>query len=133
MSQLRLLILEDEALIAMLLADLAEELGAAVVACVGTIEDALKAAQLGGLDAALLDVNLSDGGSGTLVADYLVSVGVPFAFVTGYGATSRTAKYCAPILRKPFTEQQLQQVLMTLSLPFTVTSASSSLTPLGTV
>jgi len=132
MSQLRLLILEDEALIAMLLADLAEELGAVVVACVGTVEDALKAAQLGGVDAALLDVNLSGEGSGTLVADYLVSVGVPFAFVTGYGATSRTAKYCAPILRKPFTDQQFQQVLMTLSLPFTVTSASSSLTPLGT-
>ena len=115
MSSLRLLILEDEAIIAMMLADMAEELGAMVVACVGTVEAALAAAHIGDVDAALLDVNLGNGTSGTSVADYLLGAGVPFAFVTGYGPTEKTARYNAPILPKPFTEQALQQVLIGLS------------------
>lgn len=115
MSPLRLLILEDEAIIAMMLSDMAEELGAVVVACVRTVEAALKAAHIGDLDAALLDVNLGDGTSGTTVADYLLSAGVPFAFVTGYGNTEKTARYNAPILQKPFAEEGLRQILTKLS------------------
>ena len=84
----RLLVVEDEYLIAADLAFKLERAGAEVVGPAGTVEDALDLlrAEGGRLDGALLDVNLS-GERVFPVADALAQHGIPFIFATGYDAS----------------------------------------------
>ena len=83
----RLLVVEDEYLIRMLLEDMLADLGYDVAAAVGTIAEASELAANGDFDAAILDVNL-DGQEIFPVADILAKRGLPFVFVTGYGERS---------------------------------------------
>jgi CheY-like chemotaxis protein len=81
----RVLVLEDEPLIAMVLVDILEEAGCTVV---GPAHDADQAAKLiaeGQIDVAVLDVNLGSGRTSASIADSLRSSGTPFIFATGYG------------------------------------------------
>jgi CheY-like chemotaxis protein len=81
----RVLVLEDEPLIAMVLVDILEEAGCTVV---GPAHDADQAAKLiaeNAIDVAVLDVNLGSGRTSAAIADSLKSVGTPFVFATGYG------------------------------------------------
>src|SRR5262249_55134475 len=81
------LVVEDEALVAMVVTDALMELGYEVVGPFGRPSDALAAIKSGPIDAAVLDINLA----GTMVypvADELVARGIPFVFVTGYGIES---------------------------------------------
>ena len=78
---------------------------------VPSVTDALRlidvAAADGGLDAAVLDINL-DGRHVEPVADKLAALGVPFLFATGYGENCDTGGHgAAPILCKPFTPEKL--------------------------
>jgi CheY-like chemotaxis protein len=80
----RVLVVEDEALIAMLIGTALQQHGCHLVGPVSTLAAALQAAEQEALDAALLDLNL--GGEITLgVAELLERRGVPFVFLTGYG------------------------------------------------
>src|SRR4029078_2475506 len=88
----RVLVVEDEYLIRMLLEDMLDELGYGVAAAVGTISAARKIAADGEFSAPILDVNL-DGQEIYPVADILAQRGLPFVFVTGYGERSLHAPY----------------------------------------
>ncbi|HYD88175.1 MAG TPA: PAS domain S-box protein [Vitreimonas sp.] len=102
----RILVVEDETLIAMVLVDYLEEAGCQVVGPAATVEAALGLVDAGDIDAALLDGNLAgqrvDG-----IAAALTKKGVPFAFVTGYGREALpTAFREAVIVEKPFSQKQ---------------------------
>ena len=110
----RLLVVEDEYLIRMLLEDMLADLGYEVAAAVGTIAEASELAARGEFNAAILDVNL-DGEEIYPVADILAARGLPFVFVTGYGERSLSEPYRGrPALQKPFQAEQLKAVLASL-------------------
>jgi len=108
----RVLLVEDEALVAMMMRDILLELGLSVAGPFCTPAEAVAAARDGGVDAAILDVNLG----GELiypVADTLAARGVPFVFVTGYGAESIDGRFAhVPILQKPIERQVLQHLFV---------------------
>ena len=99
----RILVVEDELMIAMLLEDMLDELGCALVAAVGNVEAALDRIAADRIDAAILDVNLA-GGKGDRVAEALIARGVPFLIATGAHPDSLTWEGYRgrQILRKPF-------------------------------
>jgi len=106
----RVLIAEDEALVAIMMEDLAVEFGWSVVGPFAKASDALAAAKSDNIDAAVLDVNLG-GESVYPVADVLAARGVPFVFTTGYGAESIDRRFArTPILQKPIDRTVLEQV-----------------------
>ena len=106
----RVLIVEDEALVAMILEEQLEELGLSVAATCASVAEAIRAIDEHAPDAAILDVNLA----GQLVypvADRLIDRGIPFVFVTGYGRESIDSCYAAVrILEKPVERQVLAGV-----------------------
>ena len=107
----RLLVVEDEYLIRMLLEDMLADLGYDVAAAVGTIAEASELAASGDFNAAILDVNL-DGQEIYPVAEILAKRGLPFIFVTGYGKGSLSEPYSGrPALQKPFQAEQLKTAL----------------------
>jgi DNA-binding response OmpR family regulator len=91
------LIVEDELLIAALLATQAGEAGYDVVGPVGRVEEASKLAEMEGIDAAVLDVHLAAGALSYPVADTLARRGIPFAFVT----SEPTHGHCHGNLKEP--------------------------------
>jgi len=98
----RILVVEDEALLAMMIEDLLSEIGCIVVGPASHLAAAEAIAAEAELDGALLDVNL---GAAQVypVADCLRRRGVPFAFVTGYGRHGLDAAYAShPTIQKPF-------------------------------
>src|SRR5215475_15012907 len=107
----RILVVEDELMIRMLLEDMLGELGYTVAAEAGRLEDALAAAQSADIDVAILDVNLN--GQPILpVADALAARGTPFVFATGYGERGLPEPYRdRPTLKKPFQLEGLKQML----------------------
>ena len=107
----RLLVVEDEYLIRMLLEDMLADLGYEVAAAVGTIDEACEIATTGDFSAAILDVNL--GGDWIFpVADILAKRRLPFVFVTGYGERSLPGPYRDyAALQKPFGVEQLKGAL----------------------
>jgi CheY-like chemotaxis protein len=107
----RILVVEDELMIRMLLEDMLGELGYTVTAEAGRLEEALQAAKTADFDIAILDVNL-DGEPVSPVADALVARGTPFVFATGYGERGLPEPYRdRPMLKKPFQMDGLKQML----------------------
>jgi CheY-like chemotaxis protein len=107
----RILVVEDEAIVAMLFEDGLLDAGAKVLGPVASVGEALqlieRAASDGGLSAAVLDLNLN-GEAVAPVADRLVALGVPFLFATGYMEGCDTGGHsAAPILHKPFDPTML--------------------------
>jgi CheY-like chemotaxis protein len=104
------LVVEDEALIAMLLEDWLSEFGFEPRVC-ATVTDAIAAATKADFQLAILDVNL--GGSLSYpIADALIAHGVPFAFATGYGIRGVNKAYAAvPVISKPFEKERLRAVV----------------------
>ena len=107
----RILVVEDEYLIRMLLEDMLDDLGHTVAAAVGTIAEASDLAANGDFSAAILDVNLA-GEEVYPVAAILAERGTPFVFVSGYGEGSLPDIYRdRPSLQKPFQAEQLEKTL----------------------
>jgi CheY-like chemotaxis protein len=107
----RVLLVEDEAMIAMLMEDMLAEFGCEIVAIAGHIGEALTVADSGDFDIAFLDVNLR-GESVYPVAKVLQERAIPFAFVTGYGSAGVDAAHSdVPVLQKPFQARELEAVL----------------------
>ena len=101
-------------MIRLLLEGMLEELGYAMCAEAGRLDEAVKIAQDGDFDLAILDVNLN-GEPITPVADTLARRGVPFVFASGYGRRGIPDAYGhVPLLQKPFQADALEHVLATV-------------------
>ena len=111
LTGLRVLVVEDEVLVAMLLEDMLADFGCSVIGPAPTIAEALPLATDAVIDVAVLDLNL--GGEPVYpVADVLKTRGVPYVFASGYGAaTLADAHRGAPMLQKPYRQADLERVL----------------------
>jgi PAS domain S-box-containing protein len=114
----RVLLVEDEPLIRLLMESAIARLGCTVVGPAGTLEEALRLAtdEAGRLDAAVLDVNLH-GQPSYKVAEALHAQGVKVVFVTGYGDLPAHLAALGPLLRKPIEEGALASALHRVLAP----------------
>ena len=109
-KQTKLLVVEDDVMIRVVLADMLCELGYTVTAEAASIEEALEATRKTDFDLAILDADLK-GRSVSLIADALVARDIRFVFVTGYGDHGLPAYRDRPTLRKPFQIDALKCAL----------------------
>ncbi|WP_230974864.1 response regulator [Brevundimonas vitis] len=109
----RVLVVEDESLVAMLLETILEDMGCTPVGPASSVAEGLTmAADEPELDAALLDVNVA-GSQVFPVAAALTARGVPFVFSTGYGEGGLPDEWRGhATVQKPFTEAAIRQALM---------------------
>lgn len=110
-----ILVVEDEAMIGMMLEDYLDTLGYRLHAIAVSVDEACDQARRGGFDAALLDCNLH-GEKSWPVADILADNGIPFVFATGGMADDVPSSHAErPTLAKPYTigavERALNKVL----------------------
>lgn len=111
----RLLVVEDEFLIALDVRATVADLGGWVVQLASHLDQALDQARTADIDAALLDVNVN-GAHIYPVASVLRERGIPFAFVTGYDDLMLPDGFAgAPLLKKPFCRDDIARVLMELA------------------
>lgn len=109
---MRVLVIEDEAMVAMLIEDLLEEMGCTVAGSAATAREAVALARTCEADFALLDVNLGDGATSVEAADVLRARRVPYARLTGYGAQGVPQGHQdAPLLQKPIHPGRLEAVI----------------------
>ena len=111
LSGMRVLVVEDEAIVSMLVEEFLEELGCEVAATASRLDDALEKAGSVPVDLAVLDVNLA-GRLSYPVAELLLARGVPVVFATGYGSAALPAAlHGVTVLSKPFQQEQLAAAL----------------------
>ena len=111
----RILLVEDEPLIAMMLEDYLDLLGKKVAGTADTVADALAAIEGHAPEAAILDLNLRGGEKSTPVAEALEARGIPFVFATGGGDDGVDPRFRdRPCLHKPFTMDGVEKVLAAL-------------------
>jgi CheY-like chemotaxis protein len=114
LSGMRILLVEDDGIIAILLKSMLASLRCDVIGLAVRVPDALKKVGTLSFDLALLDVNLA----GTLsypVAGALQTRGIPFIFTTSYGRSALPPEMAtAPVLSKPFNLPQLSAALMAI-------------------
>lgn len=109
----RVLLVEDESLVAMLAEDMLVDLGCEVVVAM-RLDKALAQARTGSFDMAVLDVNLGDARSYP-IADLLFERRTPFLFATGYGRQGLEDAYkTVPVLQKPYQAAPLEHLLTRL-------------------
>jgi len=109
----RVLIVEDDVMIRMLIEDMLADLGFAVAAQAAKVHEALAAMNSTEIDVAILDVNLSGETTGP-VAEALAARGTPFVFATGYGEHGLPEQFRdRPLLKKPFQIDGLKRMLDT--------------------
>jgi len=108
----RVLLVEDEALVAMMIQECLVDFGYQVIGPVCTASDAVTKAKDAYFEAAVLDINLGDGAVYP-IADILTARGVPFVFVTGYDVDSIEPRYRKiPILQKPIERDMLKRIFV---------------------
>ena len=108
----RVLIIEDESLVAMLLETVLEDLGCTPIGPAATVDEGLRLIENHDPDAALLDVNVA-GHQVFPAAEALKAKGVPFVFSTGYGEGGLPDEWRGhPTIQKPFTEATVRTALM---------------------
>jgi two-component sensor histidine kinase len=116
-DQPRVLLVEDEALVAMMIQETLAEFGFQIVGPISTAADALASARDNHFDAAVLDINLGDG-LVYAVAEILEKRNIPFVFVTGYDADSVDSRFGSiPILQKPIEREMLQRIFLQGDVP----------------
>jgi CheY-like chemotaxis protein len=107
----RVLLVEDETFVSLLLEDMLEELGCAIVGIAQTVARGVALAREATIELAVLDVNVA-GEKVTPVADILRERGVPFVFSTGYGAAGLPPEWEShPVVAKPFAIEDLARAL----------------------
>ncbi|MGY4431186.1 DNA-binding response OmpR family regulator [Bradyrhizobium sp. F1.13.1] len=105
--------IEDEALIRMMIADMLAELGHSVTGEAGDLRSGLSLACTPGIDAAILDIQLGDQSSVPIAEAQ--GKGIPFVFASGYGAGGVPEGFRDhPVLEKPFQIEELERCLATL-------------------
>jgi DNA-binding response OmpR family regulator len=116
----RILIVEDDFLTALFLQHVLEELGCVVIGVATGPEDAfgLIQANVGALDAAMLDVNLGDDTTSHDIAVALAAAGVPFIVTTGYHDAPQFVGFeSRPRLEKPYSSDDVALALRLLYRP----------------
>ena len=107
--KLRVLLVEDESLVALMVMDMLTHLGHDVIGPATRLQQAMEMAQREAFDLAILDINLQ-GTESYPVADVLAVRGIPFVFATGYESLSLRKPFAdRPILQKPFYQDDLQK------------------------
>lgn len=107
----RILIVEDDALIAMLLEDMLMDLGHVIAGTAARLPQALEMVESLEFDAAILDLSLA-GQNSYPVADALGRKDLPYLFATGYGAGAIDAAYAdRQTLKKPYQMEDLEKAL----------------------
>jgi CheY-like chemotaxis protein len=107
----RVLLVDDEALIRLMVSDMLEDLGHVVVAEAGELDQSLILARSADFDLAILDVNLN-GVRIDLVAEAILARRIPFILATGYSSPSIAARYRQiPRLRKPYGVNELKSAI----------------------
>jgi two-component SAPR family response regulator len=117
LTGLRVLVLEDEALLSMLLEDVLAELGCTLIGPYGHTEEALAflKAQPEGVDFGILDVNVAGHRSDGVALEF-DRLGLPFVFSTGYDESALGERWRGkPCLRKPFRPADLERILLEVS------------------
>jgi CheY-like chemotaxis protein len=108
---MRVLLVEDEGLIAMSVEDMLSDLGCIVAAQASSLPEALERARAGGFEIAILDVSLN-GQQVFPVAELLSEQGIPFAFASGYGRAGLPEGFRdRPVVPKPFRTKELSAAL----------------------
>ena len=108
----RVLVVEDDALICMLIEDYLGDLGCDVVATAAQLEDGLSKAKIMAIDVAVLDINL-EGRLSYPIAQTLQGRAIPFLFATGYGKSGVPHSFeSVPVLSKPFGIEALRDALL---------------------
>lgn len=108
----RILILEDNFIMALDLGQTVEKLGGTVVGPVSRLAEALALAKSEGFDAAILDVNLDRGETSLSLADELLAAHVPVVFATGYSFKALPDRFAGvPRLSKPFNERSVEKAI----------------------
>jgi DNA-binding response OmpR family regulator len=103
----RILIVEDETLVAMLVEDALHDAGYSVLGPARTVSEAMRLLEVEVPHAVVLDLNLAGESSG-VVADTLAARGIPFLLATGYGAAGVPPQHRnAPVLAKPYDPEDL--------------------------
>lgn len=112
LNGLRILVVEDEAAISLLLEDMLLDFGCEVIGPAARLSAALDAVAREQVDLAILDVNVA-GEPIYPVAEALAQRSIPFVFSTGYGSAGiRDAFRDRPVLQKPFAQHDLKQKLL---------------------
>lgn len=110
----RVLIVEDEGLVAMLLEELMQRMGYEVVAVASTLAEAEALARVLAIDFAMLDINLN-GLESFPAAEILRGRGIPFMFATGYGDSILDSNFSDVLMvEKPFNREALKRALAQL-------------------
>jgi CheY-like chemotaxis protein len=112
LSNRKVLVVEDEMMIAMLIEDMLDAFGCRLVGPATSVPRALELLDKEQVEVAVLDLNL-DGKDTYAIADALRQKGVPFIFATGYGLTGVRVEYeNRPVLQKPFQARELETALV---------------------
>lgn len=108
---IKVLIVEDEGFVALMIEDMLQDFGCEIVASVARLTEAKGIATTAEIDLAVLDVNL--GGQPSFpIAEILRDRGVPFVFSTGYGQDGLSQEFAdVPLIAKPFSATELQQTI----------------------
>jgi CheY-like chemotaxis protein len=107
----RILLVEDEPAVAMMVEDMLADLGCEAVGPALRLEEAVELARTAALDAAILDVNMG-GRDSADVAEALARRAIPFVFATGYGRSGVPGEWAGGIvLQKPYTQAELAEAL----------------------
>jgi CheY-like chemotaxis protein len=110
-ARVRVLIVEDEAFVAMLIEDMLTELGFDIAGVASRVSAALPLVSTLNFDLAILDVNLA-GEVSFPVADAIAGKGVPYMFATGYGRKAIIAAHAhRPVISKPFSIDELRYAI----------------------
>jgi CheY-like chemotaxis protein len=107
---LRVLVLEDEPIVAMMLEDMLVELGCHVIGPASTLQEGLGLATGGDFDVAVLDININ-GQRSDPIARVLDTQGKLYTFATGYGIAGLPDSACQRVIHKPYTLDQLAHAL----------------------
>ena len=109
----RILVVEDEPIVAMCLEDMLQGFGCEVIGPAARLDEGLSLAASETLDGAILDVNLGDARSYP-IADFLGSLAVPVLFATGYGRADYPDRTGVRLIEKPYHTEQLRAELTAL-------------------
>ena len=116
MTLARVLVVEDEMMVAMYVEDLLTELGYEVAAMASGLDQALPLAREGSFDFAVLDINLN-GRLSFPIADILRDRGIPFLFASGYGSKGLNDNYRNAVrIQKPFRSRDLAQAIARIAI-----------------